>query len=110
MSIKPITPEELNEHLTHAPNAIIINVLSHEMFAKQHIPGSVNVPFDKIEEYMPVLTTKNQQLILYCHDEECQASPNAAKELAKIGYQDILDLEVGIEGWKEAGYPVESYA
>lgn len=108
MAIRPITPEELDEHLAHAPNAIIINALSHDMFRKQHIPGSINVPLDQVKDLMPTLTTKNQQLILYCHNEECGASPKAAKLLEEMGYEDILDLEVGIEGWKEAGYPVEN--
>lgn len=104
-----ISPEDLNEHLAHAPNAILIDVLSHGAFRKQHIPGAINVPLDQVEEIIPTITAKNQQLIVYCYDKDCSASPKAAQKLEEMGYEDVLDLEVGIEGWKQAGYPVQTF-
>ena len=79
------------------------------MFRKQHLPGAINVPLDEVEETVPKITAKNQQLIVYCYDEECQASPKAAQTLEEMGY-DVIDLEQGIEGWKDAGLPVEEFS
>jgi rhodanese-related sulfurtransferase len=46
-------------------------------------------------------------VIVYCHDEDCDASPKAARRMDALGYQRVYDYEAGKVDWKQAGLPVE---
>jgi len=37
-------------------------------------------------------------LVSFCKNFECDASPKAAKKLEKLGFDHVVDYEVGIEG------------
>jgi rhodanese-related sulfurtransferase len=87
----------------------LVDVLGKESFDDYHIPGAVNVPLSEnfsqtIETTVP---NKDSTVVLYCKDEDCDASPKAAKKMEDLGYKNVYDLPKGKVGWKEAGYPVE---
>merc|ERR1712087_93385 len=47
---------------------------------------------------------KTTPILVYCNSGN--KSQAAAKELQKMGYTDVTDLETGIKGWKKEGLPV----
>lgn len=107
--MKRITKEELKEMKDKGEDFELINVLGEEVFEKEHIQGSINIPSakefgDKIREKYP---DKNTKIVVYCASFECNASPAAAKRLEQMGYTNIYDYEGGMKDWKEAGYPIE---
>ena len=77
------TPDEFNEG--HLEKAININIKS-DQFESQ---------CEKLEKTKPVL--------VYCHSGA--RSHRAAEMLRKKGYK-VLELDGGIEAWKEKGMPV----
>lgn len=88
----------------------VIEVLDQQYYDKFHLPGALNVPlsgdFDgKIQKAVP---DKNEPVVVYCMDEECDASPKAAKRMDELGYERVYDYEAGKMDWKEAGLPVET--
>lgn len=88
----------------------VIEVLGEEYFEKFHLPGAKNVPLgetfdERIQETVP---DKSQPVVVYCLDEECEASPKAARRMEELGYQKVFDYDAGKMEWKEAGFPVES--
>ena len=88
--------------------ATVINALSAESFAKKHIPGTVNIPTDEVEERAETaLPDTDMEIITYCAETDCPASMNAAKKLREMGYTNVTDFEAGLKGWKEAGFPLE---
>jgi rhodanese-related sulfurtransferase len=111
--MRTITTDKLKTMLDGGEDVRLINVLAEEDFREAHIPGSVNVPVnDKnlektVEE---VVGSKDATVIVYCASRECNASPTAAKRLEAAGFTDVIDYEDGIEGWRQAGLPVESGA
>ncbi len=87
----------------------LVDVLSEESYNKIHIPGSKNIPLDQIEKKAEEeLPDKNAKIVVYCASDSCMASPKAAKKLESMGYQNIIDFEDGLEGWKNAGFEFES--
>ena len=87
----------------------LVNVLPREEFEREHIPRSMNVPVGHLEQ-LEKRFEKSKPIIVYCASSECEASPKAAKELARMGFERVFDFEQGLKGWKEAGHGVASEA
>lgn len=100
--MRELTPDELQDMRdNHDP--VIIDVLPNKYYRKQHIPGALNIEggdLDMVED----LLDEDRQIVVYCMDDECGASPQAAKQLEEMGFTAVYDLPSGIEGWKEAGH------
>jgi len=107
MEIKTISATDLKAKLDKEEKFKLVEVLSHESFAKGHIPHAINIPVDEIGERAPKELDKEEEIVVYCFDTACQASPNVAKKLMELGYKKVIDFEAGKEGWKEAGFKLE---
>lgn len=71
-----------------------------------HIVNATLIPHDEIDLRVSELPEdKDTTILLYCRSGN--RSQTAAQTLLDLGYTDIRDLESGIIGWKNAGYPVE---
>lgn len=91
----------------------LINVLPQEMFEKEHIPGSKNIPIgeENFEEQVEnEAGGKDRRIVLYCASEQCDASPKAAKRLEEAGFENVYDYHGGVKAWKDAGLALESSA
>lgn len=80
----------------------LINVLSPEQHAQRHIPQSINIPVDEINE-VEKRFAKDKEIIVYCPSPDCDASPEAAKVLAAKGFNHVLDYKGGLSDWQKAG-------
>lgn len=65
----------------------LVEMLGPESFNKFHLPGALNVPLDgnfndHIQEAIP---DKTQQVVVYCKNLECTASPDAAPKNGAAG-------------------------
>ena len=100
---KIITSTEAQDLLNN--NAILVDVRTEEEHSKYYIKDSINVPLDNIKELPDLIEDKETIIILYCQTGE--RSKEAAKELAKLGYQNIYSLDGGLINW---GYGVEEGA
>jgi rhodanese-related sulfurtransferase len=54
------------------------------------------------------LPDKSQEIIVYCSNKACQNSPQVARRLVILGYQNVRDYAAGKQDWMEAGLPMES--
>lgn len=79
---------------------------AEEYYAEEHIPGSVNIPEDNLEEEVPERFADDDEIIVYCIDEDCNASPRSAETIDSLGFENVWDYEPGIEGWKAEGLDV----
>ena len=70
-------------------------------------PCALNVPESdedfkqRVEDVLPDQATP---VVVYCANEDCQASPRAAKKLEDLGYVNVFDFEAGLAGWRRAGH------
>lgn len=99
-SVKPINVKQLNEMLKNK-DFVLINV--HIPFAGDIPQTDLSIPFDKIEENKEKLPkNKEAKIVLYCRSGHMSAL--AAKDLVKMGYTQVYDVQGGMNAWKEAGF------
>jgi len=103
-TLTTITAEDLKEALASDHPPVLINTLPREAHEARHIPGSVNVPVDDIEQVETLVPNKDDPIVVYCANADCTASPTAAEKLEERGYTNVVDFEDGYAGWRQAGY------
>ena len=105
--VRSIDLKDLKKKMKGNERFHLVDVLPHEYFVKEHIPGSINLPVNELEQLANTVLPRNETIVVYCGSRDCKASPEAAKKLEEMGFQTVLDFESGVKGWKEAGLPVE---
>ncbi len=105
---KTITKEYLKQKIDNNESFALIEVLDKEDYDSYHIKGAINIPLSTIGKEAKKRFNKEDEIIVYCNDQNCQASPVAAEKLEKLGFSNVYDYEGGKKEWKNAGYPVES--
>jgi len=101
-----ISTDELKQRLESDRPPVLINVLPQSAHEAKHIPGSVNVPVDDIEQVKRLVPNTDDAIVVYCANADCEASPKAARALEDMGYTNVADFEDGYAGWRRAGYPL----
>jgi len=99
-----ITAKELKQAMASDRPPVVINVLGRDAYRARHIPGSINVPTEEIDAVERLVPNKDESIVVYCANEDCDASPKAARKLEEMGYTNVKDFEAGYAGWRNAGY------
>ena len=102
-----ITREALKQKLDQKEPFHLVEVLSEEEFRRLHIPGAFNIPFNRIGTEATRRFHKTDEIILYCMDPQCRASPIAAEKLENLGFMNIAIYSGGKQDWAEGGLPVQ---
>lgn len=106
--VKSIDREALKSKIDRGEPLVLLETLSPEHFRHMHLPGAHNAPPERIGELAPTLIPdKRTEVITYCAGPTCQASAEAARELAALGYTNVRHYEGGKKDWTSAGLPVE---
>ena len=98
---KTITREQLKKIIEEDKNVRIVDVLSREHYAKEHIRGAVSIPLEDLRRDAFKFLKRNERIIVYCASFSCQASTKAAKILVSLGFSDVSDYKGGIADYKE---------
>ncbi len=106
--METITTEELAAKIEGKDDFVLVDVLGEDHFAEEHLPGAVNIPLDTIAEEATKQFDRDQEIVVYCASESCQASPKAAEKLEAMGFENVKDYEPGVKGWKQAGHDIEA--
>jgi rhodanese-related sulfurtransferase len=86
---------------------LVIDARNPEEYNDVHIPGAVNIPEKKFEEYVKLLPEdQTSTLIFYCNGVKCGKSKRAAKKAMALGYKNIFVYEEGMPVWEEMGLPM----
>lgn len=102
-SYKDISVTEL-QTLMKKKDFIQINV--HTPFEGNLPNTDLSIPYDTIGQNMDKLPgDKNSKIVLYCRSGHM--STIAAKELVKLGYTNIWNLDGGMAAWEQAGQSIE---
>lgn len=109
MSVKKISRDELKAKLDGGEDIIIVETLGPKDYEEAHLPGAINIPHSEVDELAPrLLPDKSAQIVVYCSNKACQASPQTARWLDALGYENVYDYEEGKQDWIESGLPTES--
>lgn len=98
------------KRLFDANASYIIDARDPAEYDEGHIPGAINIPYDRLPEYLDMLSAEvpmDGDVIIYCRGPNCDFSDQLATELRILGYQHVRVFTGGWEQWSSAGYPVE---
>jgi rhodanese-related sulfurtransferase len=59
----------------------LIEVLDEEEYNKAHIKGAINIPLKRIGTEAKQKFSEEDEVVVYCSNYDCSASPTAAKKL-----------------------------
>ena len=62
----------------------------------------LSIPFDQVASYEDELPDKDAPIVLYCMTGPM--STIAAKDLAALGYTNIMEVDGGMRAWAAAGH------
>lgn len=78
-------------------DAVILDVRTQEEYTEGHIPDSILIPYDEIQDKAStLLPDKSQTILIYCRSG--RRSEIAAHALIKMGYESVYDFG-GIIDW-----------
>jgi rhodanese-related sulfurtransferase len=87
-------------------NFLLVDVREESEWQAGHIPGAVHLGKGVIErDIEQKVPETDREIILYCGGG--YRSALAADNLQKMGYTNVLSMDGGWRGWREAGHPVE---
>ncbi|KAA0258565.1 sulfurtransferase [Deferribacter autotrophicus] len=87
---------------------VIIDARPERKYDSGHIPGAINIPDTKFNQYVGQLgklnITKDTLLITYCGGFHCIKSYHDAKYLRDKGYKNIKVYLAGMPDWSKKSY------
>jgi rhodanese-related sulfurtransferase len=107
-AIPTVTVEALAAMIGASTPVSILDARSGKWDDGRRIPGAKSLNAgSKDDEIAAMLPSKDALVVTYCTNTKCQASPMLAKRLREMGYKNVIELPVGIDGWEAAGQKVE---
>lgn len=92
-----ITAEEAKKIMDEETGYLILDVRTKEEYDEGHIPNSVLLPNETIDEDVSdILPDKDQKILIYCRSGN--RSKQASQKLADLGYTDLIEFG-GIVDW-----------
>jgi phage shock protein E len=94
------------QKLLSQTNLVILDIRTPEEFKSFHIAGATNIDFhgSNFEQRINALDKSKNYLV---HCASGGRSAQSLKFFQKYDFQSIYHLDGGINGWKNAGLPVE---
>lgn len=85
---------------------VLLDVRSHALYDKGHVPGAVSLPHAKIvagtmREYPP-----HTLFVVYCAGPHCNGAHRAAIRLARLG-RPVKLMIGGVTGWLDEGFTLD---
>lgn len=106
---RELTPARFEE-LRAAPDVVVIDTRDAPAYGGAHIPGSLNIGFEKqLANWVGMSVAPEAQILIVAADRERASAMRL--ELHRIGYDAILGhLSGGMAAWTQSGRPIASLA
>lgn len=91
--------------------AVVVDVRGAESYGERHIPNAISVPLSSLEGAIPasIAHAIARPIVVYCGDG-VTVGPKGTSILNKAGFTKAVNLQGGIQGWTDAGFPIEKPA
>src|SRR2546428_8998915 len=93
--VKPLVPQG---------RAQLVEVLPASEFKRERLPQAVNIPLETMTAATTKSLRKDQAVIVYCFDYQCDLSARAAWRLETMGFQEVYRYTPGKADWLAAGW------
>ena len=97
------TPAELKPRIDN-DQVVLLDVRDRASFAREHIPGSWNIPLEELPKNFGTLP-RHKTIVAYGWNIACHLAAQAAMELAEKGFR-AQELVGGVDEWKKRGFEV----
>jgi rhodanese-related sulfurtransferase len=90
--------------------AQLVEVLPESEYKKEHLPQALNIPLGKMAAATTKSLRKDQAVIVYSADFQCDLSARASCRLESMGFQEVYRYTPGKADWLAAGWDTEGTA
>ena len=94
---------DVHEALSRGADFVLLDVRSPAMFAKGHVPGSINLPHGKIIGSKMAKWPVGTVFVTYCAGPHCNGAARGALRLAELE-RPVKIMTGGITGWIDEGF------
>ena len=106
VNIRECTVRDVQDRQARGEQFLLLDVREESEFAAGHLPGAKSLGKGIIERDIEALVPDpDTELVLYCGGGFRSAL--AADNLQKMGYTNVISMDGGFRGWKEAELPIE---
>ena len=93
--------------LVEQGRAQLVEVLPASEYKKEHLPKALNIPLERMTNESLKAIKKDQAVIVYCADYQCDLSARAAWRMENMGFQEVYRYTPGKADWLAAGWDTE---
>lgn len=104
---KRVDPNTFSDELSSPTPALVLDIRNPREYALKHIPGSVNIPLNHLEERLAELP-RDRRLSIHCAGG--YRSSIGASILEQHGFNNLVELTGGLAAWESANLPLVSEA
>jgi rhodanese-related sulfurtransferase len=97
---------DVHDALSRGSDFVLIDVRSGELYARGHVPGSVNIPYAKIIASRMAHYAPGTLFVVYCAGAHCNGAQRGAIRLARLALP-VKVMIGGMSGWLAEGFRVE---
>ena len=94
---------DLKVALEAGENVTVIDARSPEAFAREHVPGAINIPHRSMCAETTAQIDQTGLVVTYCDGIGCNASTKGALNMLKLGFC-VKELIGGLDWWKRDGH------
>lgn len=106
--MRTITREDITAHLEKGDKIALVEALPIMHYEDGHLPGAIQLLPDEAKEKAATLfPDKDQLIVTYCANTQCQNSVHLANTLITLGYNNVAEYAGGKQDWIEAGLSIE---
>jgi len=103
-SYREVTSSEAAQFIQNE-HPIVLDVRTPNEYKRGHLPNSVLIPVQELQNrYKELGTDKNREILIYCATGN--RSTVASKMLIDNGFKHIVNMRGGIYAWSKKNYPV----
>lgn len=104
--IRETDVHEINKRQKQEDSFHLVDVREESEWNAGHLPGAIHLSKGIIErDIEKTIPDHNAEIVLYCGGGFRSAL--AADNLQKMGYRNVISMDGGFGGWKQAGYSLE---
>jgi len=111
IEIPSVSVSELVRSLTNGDQVIVFDVRSKNDYFVSHIPNAVSMPpYELALNKRSVEFLEGWRIVLYCHEDACDAADTISRDLRLDGHEDVALLAGGFSAYAEADLATASQA
>lgn len=104
--IPAVSPQQAAQ-MQAQQKAVIVDVRENDEWNSGHIAGAIHIPLNEVQNHLTELAKyQNSPLIMQCRSGA--RSAKAANILKIAGFQNVYNLEGGLNAWQKADLKIQN--